>query len=116
MCSEVVSDGTTQLGDVAEAGALESATGELGEEAFDLIEPGAVGGDEVEVPAWVAREPAYDQVGLVSGVVIEHRMDIQAGWSAILDLFEEGEELLVRVARVATAPDLAGGHIEGCEQ
>lgn len=113
---EVVADGDAQLGDAQEAFALQALAGKFGEEALDLVEPGGVGGDEVEVPARVTGEPAHDCVSFVSGVIVEHGVDIEAGGRAILDLLEEGEELLVGVAGMATAPNLAGGHIERGEE
>ena len=66
-----VGDGGAKLRDAEEAGALQAATSQFGEEAFDLIEPGAVGGDKVKVPTRVAGEPAHDRVGFAGGVVVE---------------------------------------------
>ncbi len=54
-------------------------------------------------------KPANDRVGFLGGIRIQHGTDLQAGLSAILSLFEDGEELLVGVSDVATAPGLAGG-------
>jgi hypothetical protein len=113
---EVVANGGAELGDAQEVFALEALAGEFGEEAFDLVEPGRMGGDEVQVPAGMAGEPANDRVGLVSGVVVEHGVDLQSGRSAVLDLFEESEELPVGVPGVATAPDLSGGDAQRGEE
>ena len=53
---EVIGDGGAKLRDAEEAGALQAATSQFGEEAFDLIGPRAAGGDKVKVPAKVAGD------------------------------------------------------------
>ena len=69
----------TRSGRRQEAFALESLAGEFGKEALHLIEPGGAGGNEVQMPAGMACEPAHDRVGLVGGIVVEHGVDLQPG-------------------------------------
>ena len=78
-------DGGLEIDDGAEDAALEAALGELGEEAFDGIEPGARGRGEVEDEALVPVEPSTDLRVLVSGVVVEDDVDDLAGRHLGLD-------------------------------
>ena len=50
-------NGGFEIGEGAEDAALEALGGELGEEAFDGVEPGCRGGREVEGPAGMLRQP-----------------------------------------------------------
>ena len=51
----IVHDRLAQMRDGAEAAAANRFRRNLGKPAFDLIEPRAVGRDEVQVKPWVAR-------------------------------------------------------------
>src|SRR5512132_494179 len=64
-------DRSLELDDRAEDAALETALGELGEEALDGVEPGAGGRREVEDEARVALQPRLDLRVFVRGVVVE---------------------------------------------
>ena len=50
---DIAVDGLAQLGDGMEDAALEAVSGELGEEGFDRVDPGASGGREVQREAGV---------------------------------------------------------------
>ena len=84
--------------------ALDLLVGEQREPAFDLIKPGSAGRREVQVTARVAGEPALDRRRLVSGVIVEHQMDVEIGRHGVLDLRQEFAEFDRAVALVA-APD-----------
>ena len=56
LCDESV-DGGLEVGDGAEDASLEAPPGELGEEAFDGVEPGRRGRREVEGEALVPGQP-----------------------------------------------------------
>jgi hypothetical protein len=49
------------------------------EPPFDQVDPGEVGGREVEMEAGVPEQPAVDQRRLVGAVVVEHEMHLQVG-------------------------------------
>jgi hypothetical protein len=51
--------------------------GELGEEAFDEIEPGAVLGREGELEAagWLIGEPSLGLLGDVLGMIVDDQLD-----------------------------------------
>jgi hypothetical protein len=53
---------------------------------------------------------------LVGGVVIDDEMDVELGWHVGLDVTQEGEELLMAMARLALGDDRAVKHVEGGEQ
>ena len=63
-------DGRFEIIDGAEHAALEASSGELGEEAFDGIEPRRRSRGEVERPAWMQRQPFADLGVFVSDIVV----------------------------------------------
>jgi hypothetical protein len=70
----------------------------------------------VNVPARTACQPSSDLGMLVGGVVIDDEMDVELGWHVGLDVTQEGEELLMAMARLALGDDRAVKHVEGGEQ
>ena len=60
--------------------------GDEGEETFDLVEPGGIGGREVNVPTRTAGEPSLDLGMLVGGVVVDDEMDVELGRHIGLDV------------------------------
>ena len=69
----------------------------------------------MHLDAGVFAEPVEDFLFLVGGVVVHHQAQFVIGVSAC-DMFEEGQEFLVAVARFADPGDLAGGDVQGGEQ
>ena len=61
-------------------------------------------------------EPGPDLGMLVSGVVVDHRVDQLAGWDVALDGVEEADELLMPVALHAVTDHSAVDDVEGGEQ
>src|SRR3954470_8575677 len=95
-----------------EHAALETSLGELGEEAFDGVQPRARGRGEVEGPAWVAVQPVMDLAVLVRRIVVENYVDHLTGRDLPLDPVEEGQKLLVPVALAALADHGAVERVE----
>jgi uncharacterized protein YecT (DUF1311 family) len=62
-----------QVPDRVERAAPDGLVGDVGEETLDQVEPGAVGGNEMEMPAPPSGEPGLDLGMLVGGVVVEVR-------------------------------------------
>jgi hypothetical protein len=87
-----------------------------GEETFDLVEPRGIGGREVNVPTRTSCEPSSDLGMLVGGVVVDDEMDVELGRHVCLDVTQEGEELLVPMARFALGDVRAVKHVESGEQ
>jgi hypothetical protein len=68
-----------QTSDALEGTAADAFAGDLGEEAFDHVEPGRRGRSEVQMEARMYLEPALHGRGLVSGIVINDEMEIETG-------------------------------------
>ena len=66
-----------EVGGGDERAATDGALSDEGEEAFDLVEPGGIGGREVNVPTRTAGEPGSDLGMLVGGVVVDNEMDVE---------------------------------------
>jgi hypothetical protein len=105
-----------EVGGGLEGATTDGALGDEGEEAFDLVEPGGIGGREVNVPTRTAGEPSLDLGMLVRGVVVDDEMDVELGWHVGLDVTQEGEELLMAMAGFTLGDDRAVKHVEGGEQ
>ena len=95
---------------------LQSPARQLGEEAFDGIEPRARGWREVEGPAGMAGEPFLDLVLLMRSVVVENDVDRFVFRHLALDTVEEADELLMAMALHVLPDDCSVKHVERCEQ
>ena len=115
----VFDEGVDAVGELLDAGEGAAADGLLGDDAepaLDLVEPGGVGGREVQVVSGPAGEPVLDLGVAVGGVVVDDQVDVEVLRHAGVDVAEEGEELLVAVSLAAPGDHLAGGDVEGGEQ
>src|SRR6185312_797919 len=70
--------------------------GDVGEEALDLIDPGAGGRREVNMPSRPRAVPLSDRLGLVSGVVVHHEVDVEAARDIALDFAQGSSRTRVR--------------------
>ena len=95
--------------DVAQDGA-----GQLGEEAFDEVEPGAVLGSEGELkPAGgLLGEPSSGLSGDMRGMIVEDQMDRRVGRIGRVDQLEELDELPATVAILHQGVNLAGQQVD----
>ena len=109
-------DGDLEINDGSEDAALEASARELGEEAFDRIEPGRRGRGEVERPARMLRQPLAHLGMLVGGIVVDDGVDHFSHRNLRLDRVEEADELLVAMALHVAADDGAVEDVEGGEQ
>ena len=116
MSADEAVDFFDEVGGGDERASTDSALGDEGEEAFDLIEPRGVGGREVNVPTRAASEPSSDLGVLVGSVVVDDEMDVELDRHIGLDVTQEGQELLMTMARFALGNDRAVEHVEGGEQ
>ena len=114
-CDEAV-DCRFEIADGAERAALETPSRELGEEAFDGIEPRGRSRREVQGPARMSLQPFADFGMFVSGIVVDDGMDRLAFGDLSVDEIEEANELLVPMALHVAADDGAVEDIEGGEQ
>ncbi len=88
-------DGVLEVASGAADAVFETASCQLGEDAFDRVQPRARSGDDVEGPARMACEPDLDVLVLVNGVVVEDGMDRDAGGYRARDAVAASRELLV---------------------
>src|SRR5664280_2814961 len=91
-------DGGLQIDDRYENAAFQSPPGELGEEAFDGVEPGRRCGREVEGPAWMPGQPLAHLRMLVGCVVVDDGVDFLSHRHLRLDGIEEADKLLMAMA------------------
>jgi len=109
-------DSGLKVCDRAEHAALQPPLGELGEEAFNGVEPRARGWREVESKAFVPVQPLAHFGMLVGGVIVEDHMHDLAGLDLGLDGVQEADKLLMPVALHVAADHRAVEHIERGEQ
>lgn len=102
--SDEVVNALYELPDAGKRATSDRLVGDQGEESLDLIQPGAVGRDEVHVPARPGSQPRLDLRVTVGGIVVADAVDIQLGGHGLDDLAQERQELLVPVARFCTRP------------
>ena len=114
--SDELVDTLHQLLDTGERSTPDGLVGDQREEPFDLVQPGTVGRDEVHVPAWPTGQPGLDLRMTMSGVVVHDAVDVQLGRNRLVDLAQEGQELLVAVARLAAGQHGAVQDIQRCKQ
>src|SRR5260370_20917318 len=73
---EVAVDGDLQVGHTPEDAASDALAGDLGEEAFDEIQPRRRGRPEMQTEPGMLREPPLYVRMLVGGVVVCHQMQV----------------------------------------
>ena len=115
MFGEIAVDGGLQVDDRMKTAATDAFAGQHREEIFDRIQPRPRGRREMEGPARMPCQPFFDLRMLVSGVVVDHRLDLLAGRNVALDGLEEADELLVPMALHAASDDIAVEHVESRE-
>ncbi len=94
-------DTLDELIDAGERASTDCLVSEGGKEAFELIESGAVGRDEMHVPAGWTGQPGLDLGVTVRGVVVDDAMNVQFDGYGLVDLTQERQELLMSVPRIA---------------
>src|ERR1700681_423421 len=113
--SDKAVDSDLEVNDGSEHAALEATARELGEEAFDRMEPGCGGRGEVERPAGMPGQPLAHLRMLVGRIVVDDGVDHFSHGNLLLDRVEEADELLMAVALHVAADDSAVKDVEGCE-
>ena len=72
---EVVLDRGDEGRDTHEGATTDAVAGDFAEPAFDQIEPGAAGGNEVKVHARMTAKPALNRRTFVRAHIVEHDMN-----------------------------------------
>ena len=101
-----------QLLDAGEVATAQGLALDDGEEHLDQVQPGAIGGREVQLDPGMAGQPGLDLGVLVGGVVVHHYMQLPTR-IGLGDELEELQELAVAMAGMAGIGDLPGGHLQG---
>ncbi len=83
--SDEVVDSGDELLDTAKRAAPNGFVGNQCKEALNLIEPGAVRGDEVHVPVRPVCQPVFDTSMLVRGVIVNDDMNVEFGRHSFVD-------------------------------
>ena len=97
VCLQEVVDRGGEFGDAVEDAASDRFVGQLAEPAFDEVEPGARGRDEVEVETRVLLQPGVDVVVFVGAVVVDDQVQLAVAGELAVEVAQELEELLVAV-------------------
>ncbi len=113
---DVAVDGSLKIDDGVEHTVLQPPAGQLGEEAFNSIEPRARGRREVKGVAVMAIEPGANLGVLVSGIVVEDHVDDLAGGDLALEGVEEADEFLMPMALHVPADHGAVEDVQRTEQ
>ena len=100
---DVIKDRLPKLFHAAKTVTSDSLLSDFGEEALHLVEPTAVGGNEVQMPARMFSDPQPHLRCFVCSVVVQDRMDIQLLWRGLLQLLKEKQKLLLSVSLLAAS-------------
>ena len=99
---------------VLNTGERTTANGALGDEtepAFHLVEPRGIGRGVVHVIAGPLRQPSAHLGMFVGGIVIDDQMKVEFGGYRLVQMAQEGEELLMAVAGLARGEHRARGDV-----
>ena len=96
--SDKAVDSDLEVNDRSEHATLQTTARELGEEAFDRIEPGCGGRGEVERPSGMPGQPLAHPRMLVGRIVVDDGVDYFPHRDLLLDRVEEADELLMAMA------------------
>ena len=102
----------------SDADVAEHRAGELGEEAFDQIEPGTVLGSEhkLEPVGGLLGEPGAGLFRDVRGMIVENQLDRGARWVSRIKQLEEFDELAAAVTVLDQGMDPAGEQVDPGQQ
>ncbi len=112
MLRNVIMKGLHQLRDAAEDPAPNPIRGQVAEEAYHQIEPGATGGHEVHVKPAVSLDPPLDLGMLVGGIVVLDEMERLVLRRLLINQPQERQPFLMAMPGPAGGEDFALGHLE----
>jgi hypothetical protein len=102
--------------DSAKTARVNHLAGNFTKEAFDQVEPGRGGWRKMQMKAGMALKPSDDLGMFVSGVVVADDVNIKLGGDLVVDLAQEGQLLLMAMARGGMSKDLAREIVQGGKQ
>lgn len=109
-------DPLDQLFDRAERASTDRLVGDQRKEAFDLVEPRTVGGNEMHVPAGACRQPRLDLRMLVTAVVVDDAMHVELGRDGFVDFTQKRQKFLMPVTWLASCKHRAVEHVQSGKQ
>src|SRR5262245_31011384 len=107
MFADVAATRGDQSRHTAERAPSQTLAGDLGEEAFDEIQPGRPRRCEMKVEPRMLREPGLHRRMLVRPIVIENEMNVAPPRGLSIDRVQEGQKLGVSVARLTALDHVA---------
>src|SRR6266536_6522852 len=116
MTVDVGADGHDEFFQIAEDAAPEPIVSEVAKETFHHVQPRRAGGSEVEMKAGMPCQPALHFRMFMGGIVIADQVQLPVGGDGLVDAAEKLEPLLVPMALLAQAKDLAVGRIQRGKQ
>ena len=96
--------------------ALDLLFGKHGKPALDQVEPGAAGGSEVQMEAGTLGQPAMNQRGFVSSIVVQNEMDLEMSRNLSIDRVKEATKFYRSVSTMELTHDRAALSIQSREQ
>src|SRR5208337_1851207 len=101
-----------------DADVAQDRAGELGEEALDEVEPGAVLGreDKFETADRLTGEPSLCLLGDVRGMIVEDQLDCRMGRIGGVEKPEKFDEFAAAVAVLDQGVNLAGQQVDAGQQ
>ncbi len=112
MLRNVIMKGLHQLRDAAEDPAPNPLRGQVAEEAYHQIEPGATGGHEVHVKPAVSLDPPLDLGMLLGGIVVLDEMERLVLRRLLINQPQERQPFLMAMPGQAGGEDFALGQLE----
>ena len=99
--------------DVAQDGACQ-----LGKEAFNQVQPGAMLGSEgkFEAARRLLGEPGFRLLGDVRGMIVEDQLDRRVGWVSGVEKLQEFNEFAAAMPVFHQSMDLAGHKVDAGQQ
>src|SRR6266700_7881883 len=109
-------DRANKIRDTVKDATAQLFVSKLGEPAFDQVEPGGAGGNEVQLEAWMLCQPLLHVCVFVRAIVIENHMQIQIERKLSVQAPQELQELLMAMASKAVGDHLALEDVQSSEQ
>jgi len=105
---DVLADSRFPFFYTAEHAPSNSLVGEFGEPALHQVDPGSVGGSEVDMKAWAFGKPFPNKGRFVGSVVVHNDMHLECSGHLRLDQIEELAKFQRAMAGLELRHHLAG--------
>ena len=99
-----------------EGAAADALVGDLTKPAFDQIQPGTAGGNEVHVEPRMPLQPPLDLGMLVRGVVVHDQVQVQVRRRLFVDQLQELDPLLMPMRGMQVPITLPSGILKAANK